>query len=377
MNSKKTENDYLEDLLRKTEDQEVPDWLKKKIMDRVSVHRPKLHNRLLNRLMRPRTLRFRPANVAVTLVLAAVAFWGGTLVSHRQITEDNRGQMVIPVTMSDNAQTNYLIGRGLLAGNQAEPALEFFSRAVELDPQQPEFSHWQGVAFWASGNPELERQSYHRSIEGDSGYLPSLVYLGHNYLESGNYTEALYHYQRALQQDPRISEALYNSALAYQKLNNVSREKQMFRQYLNSFRTGKWAYRAVEHLHQRGDYSFRSYRLGRRSVILNMEVLLDSDSPKYENEVTRLAQSVREMHGHELHMVFFNDREKTAARAAALDLRRQLNKRLGPEYTSLIRISWFDATETIVLDDDINKQLSPSLLIFTKPIDLDNRRNST
>lgn len=377
MSLKNRENDYLIELLGQTEEQEAPSWLKERIMGNLSAHRPKLHHRLLNQLLRPRTYRFRPLSLAVTMAVAVFAFWAGTLLQSPVLSDRAGNKMGVPETIADNALANYLIGRGLLAGNQAESALQFFQKAVELDPQRPEFAHWQGVAFWASGHPEMERQSYSRSIEDDPEYLPSLMYLGHNYLESGNYSAALQYYQQALQKDPQIPEALYNSALAYQKLQNTSEERSAFRKYLHSFRTGKWAYRAVEHLHQLGDFSFRSYRLGNNRVILNMEALLDSSSIEHEQEITHLAGIIKNTNQKELHLVFFKNNDKTAAKRAAISLREKILRQLGAEYIFPIRVSWFDSAETVLMDDEVKKQVSPSLLIFTKSTTNNNRRIST
>ncbi len=377
MSQKENENDYLIELLRQTEEQEPPSWLKQSVMDRLATHRPKLHHRLLHQLMRPRTYQFRPVNLIATMAVAVIAFWGGTLVQSPVLNDRVGEEAVVSAPIADNALANYLIGRGLLADNKAESALEYLQKAVELDPQSPEFEHWQGVAFGASGHPEMERQSYSRSIEDDPEYLPSLMYLGHNYLENGKYREALQYYQQALRQDPQIPEALYNSALAYQKLQNIDQERNAFRKYLYSFRTGKWAYRAVDHLQQLGDFGFRSYLLGSNRVVLNVEALLDSRSSEHEQEIVQLSQIMKRTNELELHLVFFNDNDKTAAKRAAINLREQLLRHLGAGYTAPIRVSWFDSAETVLTNDDIKKQLSPSLLIFTKSTTNNNRRVST
>jgi len=377
MGLKRTEDEYLIELLEQTEDQEAPPWLKQKIMAGLSTHRPKLHHWVFKQLLRSRTYRFRPVGLLVTMAVAVLAFWAGTMM-HNPVLNDRVGsENAVPGTIADNALANFLIGRGLLAGNRPEASLEFFQKAVDLDPQRPEFAHWQGVAFWAAGHPEMERQSYSRSIKDDPKYLPSLMYMGHNYLENGNYSEALQYYQLALRQDPQLPEALYNSALAYQQLQNTVEEKNAFRKYLYSFRTGKWAHRAVEHLHQLGDFSFRSYRLGDYRVALNMQALLDLNSSEHDQEIARLVQIINEVGEQELHLVFFNNSNETAAKRAAISLREQLLGQLGSGYTSPIRVSWFGSAETILMDDDIKKQLSPSLLIFTKSTINNNRRIST
>ena len=377
MSGNNCDNDYLIKLLGQTEEQKPPAWLKQRIVDDLSSHKTQLHHRVLKQMLRPRAYGFRPVTLAVTLTVAVFAFWCGTLLQSSMLHNRASNEAGIPATVADNALANYLIGRGLLAGNQAENALEFFEKAVELDPQRPEFVHWQGVAFWAAGHPEMERQSYSRLIKDDPEYLPSLLYLGHNYLEGGNYTAALKYSQQALEKDPHIPEALYNSALAYQKLHKTAEEKSAFKKYLYSFRSGKWAHRAVEHLHQLDDFSFRSYRLGGNRVVLNMEALLDSNSSEHEQEIAHLSQMITRANGQELHLVFFNNNDKAAAKKAALSLREQLLRQLGSEHVFPIRVSWFDSAETVFVEGDAKKQVSPSLLIFTKSTTKSDRRIST
>lgn len=377
MTEKKVDTRKIEELISQTYEQEAPVWLKERIMARVSTRQTKLYHRLLNRLLRPCTLRVNPLQLAFTVALAILAFGAGTMTKHSTITEDINAQVAIPTSFSDNALANYYVGRGLLAGNQLQPALKFFRKSVEQEPGKPEFAHWQGVAYWASGNPELERESYSRALEDQPDYLPSLLNLGHNYLESGNYTAALERYQRALQTDPNIPEALYNRALVYQKLNDNKSGIQAFGRYLHSYRTGKWAERAVEHLQQLGDYSFRSYRIGTQRIVLRMSDLLQPNSPAQAREVEELARIFSQTSGQELNLVIYHQKDKEEARKIALNLRQQLVRQLGPGRDFPIRVSWFDAAETVSLVNETKEQLPSSLLVFTSFTKKDNRRKST
>jgi tetratricopeptide (TPR) repeat protein len=375
MNNRQIDERQIEELLQETREQEAPLWLKQKIMNRVYKSNPSLLHRLTSRFFQLPALRFSPVGLVLVLVIAATGFWGGIL-AERHTSDVNSRRALTMSAFADNAGANYLIGRGLLAGNQREAALDFFRKAVELEPDTAEYVHWQGVAYWSLGNENLERQSYFQTVQNHPDFVPSLVNLGHNYLESGDYSAALQYYERALQNDPHISEALYNSALAYQKLDNEAMERRAFRHYLETNRTGKWAYRAVDHLHQLGDFTFRSYRIGIHRIILNVSDLLQPDSVVRQKEVELIAHAVNRDSRHELHIVVYNKEKKGVAGKTALDLRNQLLHQLGPEQDHPIKVSWFEAAETVSSENGENLQLSPSVLIFSTPSNGEKRRKS-
>jgi tetratricopeptide (TPR) repeat protein len=365
----------LEELLQKTREREAPLWLKQEIMHRVYKSNPSLLHRLMSRFFQPPALRLSPVGLVLVLLIAVTGFWGGIL-AERHSSDVNSPRALTMSAFADNAGANYLIGRGLLAGNQREAALDFFRKAVELEPDTAEYVHWQGVAYWSLGKDDLERQSYYQTVQNHPDFVPSLVNLGHNYLESGDYNAALQYYERALQNDPHISEALYNSALAYQKLDNEAMERQAFRDYLETNRTGKWAYRAVDHLHQLGDFTFRSYRIGIHRIILNVTDLLQPDSVVRQKEVELLAHAVNRASRHELHIVVYNKEKNGMAGKTALNLRNQLLRQLGSEQDHPIKVSWFEAAETVSSQNGENLQLSPSVLIFSTLSNGENRRKS-
>lgn len=375
MNNRQEDERHLEDLLRRTRGQEAPGWLKQRIMQRVSECRPSLRHRLARWFFQPSALRFSPAGLISVAVIVCTAFWGGIL-AERHITAVDPQAAVTITAFDDNAAANYLIGRGLLAGDRRDEALVFFQKAAELQPETAEYGHWRGVAYWAMGQVELEKQSYIQTVQEHPDYVPSLLNLGHSYLESGNYTAALDYYRRVVQLDPHIFEALYNSALAYRMLNDKDNEKQALRQYLDSCRTGKWAYRAIDRLHQLEDFTFRSYRIGAYRLVLNVADLLQADPIIRQREAELLARAVSRTDRQELHIVVYNKEKKDLARQIAFELRDQLLGRLDPGHDSLIKVSWFDAAEPRSSESGENLQLSPSVLLFSSPITEQNRRDS-
>lgn len=368
---------YLEDLLAMTREDEPPPWLQGRIMARLDDHRPKAHRRLTGWLMRNYTFSFRPLPLAASIAVVMLAFWGGMQIERSVNMSSPAQPHLVPAVAVENAKASYLIGRGLLAGNQVQQALPYLKKAVELNPGSAEYSHWQGVAYWAAGNTDLERRSYVRSIQDNPDYLPSLLYLGHNYLDSGDYKAALKSYQRVLQKDPNVPEALYNKGLAYQKLNEKPLEVMAFKEYLEAYRTGKWANRAVKHLHELGDYNYRSYRIGVQRIVLNMSDLLEPGHTEQKNkEMNYLARVLGQVSNQELHIVAYNQQYRQKAKDIAFELRRQLLDYLGPQKDIIVRVSWFDTAETISAQNGPGEEISPSLLLFTRQTNSDNRRNA-
>jgi tetratricopeptide (TPR) repeat protein len=373
MSDRRIDDDYLEELLRQTSEQAAPAWMKRQIMQRVDTCRPCLYNRLKNWIFQP-TLYFSPVGLVLMTVIVCTAFWGGVLVERQTI--HTAARQAIETPLANNAKANYLIGRGLLAADQREAALTFLHKAVELDQGSTEYVHWQGVAYWSTGKEELERQSYFKIVKDHPDYVPSLLNLGHSFLENGNYRKALDYYQRVLQHEPQLPEALYNSALAYQRLDDKDQEKMAFQNFLKTNRTGKWAFRAIDHLHQLGDFSFRTYRIGIHHLILNMSDLVQPDPFAGQKEVQLLADVFNRATGQELQIVVYDSQMPGRAKRTALNLRDQLLRQLDPAYHGLIKVSWFDTAEAISFDNGRNLQVSPSVLIFSTPINMEKRRNS-
>lgn len=375
MTNRQLDNNQIEELLRQTRDQDTPVWLKQKIMKRVYERKPSLYRRLKSWFFQQYSFRLSIARFVSILAIGSMAFWSGILVE-RHNPEVHYQQVDGIHSFADNARANYLIGRGLLAGDRQEAALVFFRKAVEQEPNSAEYVHWQGVAYWTVGNKELERQSYLKTVQHHPDFVPSLLYLGNSYLESGNYSDALQYYQRVLQNDQHNPEALYNSALAHQRIGNKSLEQQSFKDYLGFHRTGKWAYRAVDHLHRLGDFNYRIFRIGIHHLILNVSDLLQAGSIGQEKELELLAHAVNRTPNQDIQLVVYNKGKKVEARETALSLRDQLVHQINPEYAAPIMVSWFDTAETISSGNGENQELSQSILIFSNPTNADNRRKS-
>lgn len=376
MNNRQINDRHIEALIGETREQAAPAWLKQEIMQCVCSYEPTLWRRLVSWLFQRYTPGLRPTALVFAIVIGCVSFWGGILLERHSTDTMSKNADTFAV-FAENGRVHYLAGRELLAAGRHKAALRFLQKAVQLDPGNPEYIHWQGVAYWSVGNKERERQSYFQIVQDHPDFKPSLLNLGHSFLESGNYNVALQYYQRVLQNDRNNPQALYNSALAFEKLNNEYQEKLLLKHYLNVYRTGKWAYRAIDHLQQLGDFTFRSYRIGIHSVVVNVSALLQTGSAAQKKEVEVLANAVNRTAPQELQVVVYNKGNKNESREIALNLRNQILGEIGPEHDAPIMVSWFDTAEIVSFENGEKQELSQSIQIFSNPINLNNGRKST
>ena len=167
-----------------------------------------------------------------------------------------------------NPEAHYYLGRFYLALERPEEALPHLKQAVQGDQAKADYAFWLGVAYWAIRDFEGERKSYFQALAKDPKHLPARLYLAHTFLDRGEWQEALNNYNLVLRQAPYNPEALYNKGLALMELDRPKDEAKAWKKYLQYYPEGKWALRAVEHLNQLGDFSYRNFTIGYRRVTL-------------------------------------------------------------------------------------------------------------
>jgi tetratricopeptide (TPR) repeat protein len=167
-----------------------------------------------------------------------------------------------------NPDAQYYLGRFYLALERPEEGLPHLKRAVQGDPAKADYHFWLGVAYWAIRDFDLERKSYLQALAKDPKHVPARLYLAHNFLDSGEWQEALDNYDLLLRREPYNPEALYNRALALMELHRPKEEARAWKRYLQYYPEGKWALRAVDHLNELGEFSNRNFTIGYRRVTL-------------------------------------------------------------------------------------------------------------
>ena len=119
---------------------------------------------------------------------------------------------------SFDASANYYMARYLLALSRPNDALPYIKEAVALEFNNADYHYWLGVCYHRLKRYGEERQSYLRAIQYNNRHADAYLYLGHSYLESGKWEEALGAYDKVLEIDKDHLQAMYNRALALNKL---------------------------------------------------------------------------------------------------------------------------------------------------------------
>ena len=374
MNTKPQDSNR-QDVIEKLQElplREVPADLTGRVMARISTPKPSKISTIWNLISQSYSLSFRPVYAFGIALLVCGAYFLGQ--NSRQLPVQI-AQTTVPSPQLQaetlaNPESAYLVGRGLLrADNNEGNALAFLQRASLLEPENPEFAYWEGVGHWANGDKEGERRSYLRGLEADPESVPLLINLGHSYLGDKNYQEALGAYQAVLTLSPGEPVALYNSGLIYRTLGMIPEEISSWRSYLQDNRDGTKPFRAVKRLNDYDDFSFRTYQVGTRKVILNQQLLLDESLPESRQQeeladITSILEQNEHLH---LEVVVFVENDEEAARKRAIHLKRMIQKNSKTHVGSQVRLSWFDAPETIKRNDTVpGIELSEGLLLFSR-----------
>ena len=99
-----------------------------------------------------------------------------------------------------------------------DSAVEFFQRAVALDPNDPDGWRELGEALAYDGRPSEAGQALHRAVRLRPEDTAALVSLGHASMASGHRERAITYLGRALESDPENIGALQGLVTAYRSV---------------------------------------------------------------------------------------------------------------------------------------------------------------
>jgi tetratricopeptide (TPR) repeat protein len=266
-----------------------------------------------------------------------------------------------------NDEALFYLGRSLLAAGQSTEALDAFSQAEILRPDNPQYALWKGAAYQAIGAVEEERQTYRQLIDKRPDLLPARLNLANNLLQDGQASQAQQLYEQILESDPTERTALYNRAIALRLQGKPEEEAGAWKIYLDYHRAGISASRAMQHLYELGDYSYRNYQLGEKSVILNQDRLLNPQGRERAKEIDYLARQLNKRSLGDLNIVVFVQDDAQQAKSIAHSLRSAITDRTDGLENDSIGVSWFDEAEPIETLDKDKINLSKGVLIFSAP----------
>jgi tetratricopeptide (TPR) repeat protein len=355
----------LEGGIRNLPDRKPPADLRKRILLSLPEYKEPWYQRLrLSTGICP--MFYRSAGALIGL---ALAFYGGLQFERLYLGSNNISAELLAIESSFNDEEFFNLGRSLLASGETAQALKAFSNAETLRPDNPKYTLWKASAYRDLGDLDKERQIYQQLIIKKPDLLQARLGLARNFLQDGHADKAQQLYGQILVTDPKLQIALYNRAIALRVQGNHAEEARAWKSYLDYYRTGDTANMALQHLHELGDYSFRKYQLGQRSVILNQDRLLDLKWQGQTREIEYLTRNLKEGTLGGVSIVVFVQDNVQQAKDIALSLRTAIANRkptTGKEDYS-VGFSWFDEAEPIETVDNEKISLSKGLLIFSTP----------
>ncbi len=354
----------LEEALKNLPEQQPPEDLHDRIMDRLVQEKESWLAGIVKKSAVLFKVSFSPLSAALAGMCLILAFYGGFKIGQTDGEKENANVRLLPVPAKMNSEACLYLARSFLAAGEPRKALGVLQRAGVMR-SKPEYRYWQGMVYYALGDLEKERESYQQLLQQRPDFLPARLNLAHNYLENRQLEKAEELYEQVLRIDPRQERAWYNRALVFHLQDKVDEEIRAWKDFLSHFRKGSLAFQAVRHLHERGDYTWRIYRIGYRAVILNQDDLLGEDRVKKEREIDYLYSHFGGQSLAELNIVVFFRGDDARARKISLDIKAMLTARLSSGGgKTIVRGSWFGAPEGVKKEDGSTLHLSKGIMIF-------------
>lgn len=121
------------------------------------------------------------------------------------------------------------------------------AEAVKEKPT-PEAHHALGKVYLAQGRFDDAIKEFEQSLSGSQNQAQIYNDLGVAWLEKGDFNRSLDSFNKALQLDGNLLEALFNRALCYEKQSRSNEAKADWNEYLKRDSTSPWADEARRHL---------------------------------------------------------------------------------------------------------------------------------
>ncbi|MGE4291402.1 MAG: tetratricopeptide repeat protein [Desulfovibrio sp.] len=247
-------------------------------------------------------------------------------------------------------EANYYAARFLLATDRPKEALPFIQKAATLDPGEAEYHFWLGVTHWALFDFDAERAEYLRAVNLDPDHISAHLYLGHSHLDAGEWRAALREYDTVLELREREPGAMYNRAVALDRLGREQEARSALLDFMLAYPDGDMAISAVEQLNAYGDFSYRNFILGKRTVPLR--------AISFEPGTSRLGFDVRSSldvlgamlennQALHVHIVAYADKDAPLARMRAERVQRYITIHFPKVSAKRLLLSWFGRGEVV------------------------------
>ncbi|MCA9484098.1 MAG: tetratricopeptide repeat protein [Nitrospina sp.] len=111
-------------------------------------------------------------------------------------------------------------------------ALEYYNKALELDPANAEIYNNRSLIYKELGKPDRAVRGFLKAIQLDPGYVKAYNNIGLLYYEKHNLAAAVSSFEKAISIDPRNLESYNNLAIVYKKQNNLPKARQLYQTIL-------------------------------------------------------------------------------------------------------------------------------------------------
>ncbi|MBN1254589.1 MAG: tetratricopeptide repeat protein [Deltaproteobacteria bacterium] len=337
-------------MIRNVPDADPPQGLEERVMSSLPPRKTVPQWRKLYRLaLTPQTVRFTPLKLVTSVICCALVLFFVTV----WFNGDNASRQALNTADMRIPEAHFYMGRSLLASNQPEKALPYLEKAVALSPDQADFHFWLGVAHWAHKDFIEERNQYAQAIDLEPDHILANLYLGHNFMDRGEWDKALVQYDKVLAVDPNLPHALYNRGLIFRNLGKTAEETIVWKEYLKVNQRGKWAVRAAEHLNDLGDFSYGIHPIGPVRIVIKRPSFSASDTllPDCLSSLDQIGYVLGNNPNLYVHVVvYFKDNHKRAL-ARAKTIKGYLTRKYPSVDPARIKISWFSCAEKIVAND--------------------------
>lgn len=250
-----------------------------------------------------------------------------------------------------DASSYYYLGRLLLAQNKPKQALSKFKSAILLDNTNADYYCWLGVAYSSLKISNKERNSYLKALELNQKHLQTLTYLAHSYFDANEYKMALSYYEKVIKLSPTSQTALYNRAILFNKLKRYPEEKVALKIYLNYYSDGSLARNATKNLNIMGDFDFRNYIIGIRTITLkkiefkpfsSQIDFYSRDSLNYLGEILKNNKKVK------IHIIVYQQANRQLAKNKAKEIKKYILNKFNNIDENRLKLSWFDVPKVVV-----------------------------
>lgn len=259
---------------------------------------------------------------------------------------------------NNNAHFHYYYGRFLLAKNNKKEALIHFKKAVTLDNLKADYHSWLGVAYASLNQYKNERKEYLKALSLDKNHLQSLVYLSHNFYEKKDYIKSFEYYNRVLKVTPENKSALFYRAMSLNKLGRKAEEIVAIKEYLLNYPTGAYARQLVVNLNNLGNFDYRNYTIGVRTITLKdikfkpFVSELEYDSQSSLDILGKILDKNRDI---KLHILVYQEKNKELAKQRAKKIKQYLLDKYPQINSYRLKLSWFGKSKSIKVEGNLYK----------------------